>query len=674
MAEATPYSDKGQPSRITIGNDPIEKLLRYDGTATSLHAKTLSRLMARRKLSERAISRHYDAWGRTDDHCRLHIDLTRKAKNADGTQGDKREMPWARSVVVPMSYAILQVIMTQQMGIFTGRDPIIEIQGVGPDDVRAAQLMNAVIEYDQVQTNYPVHLYSAIQDAFKYGMGGLHDCWEDENGYKTVRAKPAIAKVLSMLGLRTSRRKWDKLRSYNKVEAWDPYNFFPDPRVSLSDLQKGEFIGHRVWRGYLEILANDLKNGGNYFNCEQVKHASPKAQALRSRNRYQTQQMNLIGSADEKDNGFHAIDSFVVSIIPREWELGSGDRPEKWQFAWADDQVIIRAHRADYDHGQFNYSAFESNIDPHVFGNPGSIGNLDGLQRWMNWCYNSHIQNVIRFLNNRMIYASSMIETFDVENPDAAMNIRLTAIGEEMVRSGKMTIQQMIHQMVLTDVTTPLVQLVNQMFDFGMRMVGAADQMMGRTTQEKRTLGEVARVGHEGSARMAMHAGMIDAQGIRPLALRWCSNRQQYTSDEMYVRITGRATAVLGQRHLVRPQDLYGNYDYIARTGPIGMEKGDRAKTLVAAAEMLFKQQGILGMPNREGKFLDPHEFIEEILRDSEIKDVDEFYRLPPDQQGAPGQQMPPPGMQQNNVKVLPDDQVEKMRDQGNIVPMREAA
>lgn len=611
----------------------------------------------------------YQAWNSVDEHCRLFIDLSKKAKNADGTtDAQKREIPWARAIVVPMSYAVLQVYLTQLMGIFTHRDPPLEIQGIGPEDVRSAKLMNAVISWDQTQTNYPLELYTSIQDAMKYGMGGVHDCWEEEWGWKKPE-DDAISKIYSFItGKKMERAKeWSKLVSYNKVEAWDPYNFFPDPRVSLSNLQNGEFCGHRLWRGYLEILANSQENGGNYFNVEEIRRSSPRAQAIRGRNRFQLAQMNLIGSTDDRDKGFHAIDSFVVSIIPREWELGDEDRPQKWQFTWVDDKIIIRAHPAAYDHGRFNYSAFESNIDTHVFGNQGSIENIDGLQRFMNWLYNSHLQNVRTHLNNRMLYDPALVETFDVENPNASMHVRVTALGSQLLREGKHTMEGMIHQMQLTDVTGQMLKDVSFMMDLVMRMSGAADQMMGRTTADKRTLGEVTRVGHEGSARMAMHAQMMDIQGLRPLALRWCANRQQFTDTEQYVRIGGNLASEFGGelingRIKVKPSDLIGNYDYMPKTGSQTPDPAEMASLMFDAVGLMSKNPAIIGMPDRDGKLLDIHEFIKEGLRDKGVRNVDDFYRA---MGGMPGQQ--PPGPQ---VQVMPDEQVQQQQQQGNIVPI----
>ena len=929
-------------------------------------------------------------------------------------------MPWARSIVVPVSYAILEVFKTQLLGMFTRRDPPIEIEGTGPEDVRPAKAMNAVIAYDQVQCNYVLGLQTAIQDALKYGMGGFHDGWEEELGWKTIHAKPFLRPLMERLGIPTSKQVWGRLREYQHVEAFDPYSFFPDPRVSLSDIQKGEFCGHRLWRGYLEILANSIENGGNYFNCEQVAKSSPKPQTVRSRNRWQVNQMNLIGSMDELDKGFHALDCFTVTIIPEQWKLGPGTKPEKWRFTWVDDQVIIRAHRADPEHGQFPYSAMESNIDTHVFGNQGSIEMLDGLARFMNWTYNcyddqteiltergfvnfadlsdidkvatvspdetrtlsferpknrfeydhdgpmvyvqgsekysrldlavtpnhrmwtaqsvhtpifqqidgnivriattyqmpcefslaadlkwddripvtvapcegiedgelvlptqppqryrgdpakypekripyadlaeligwyvsegsinrgtqlclkqkkssevrkidalmdrlpfhvcryvdkknavswtigdrrlakwfiehcgsgsenkklpamifrwgpklskllidaaidgdgyrdtktlaqyhstsrelaegiqllgfrlgwncrfvprgkltsgksrydvlinftrdrhqagkvktapyqgkiyciensthltvvrrngkiaicgqSHLQNQIRMLNNRMIYSTLLMEENDIENPDAGMHIRLTSTGDQLLAKGALSIDQMYSQMQITDVTTGMVQSVNQMMDFAMRMSGAADQMMGRTTAEKRTLGEVQRVGQEGSARMGMLAQMMDIQGVRPLALRWASNRQQYTSEEMYVKIAGDLAKEMGaDRMKVRPQDLYGNYDYSVK---LGGKNDNQGEVLWNAVGIIAQNPEILGMADKDGNVLDLMEFIKEALRSGDIKDVQNYFK--------PMMANP---MAQQNVQVMPDEQLQQQAQAGNVIPINQAA
>jgi len=208
-------------------------------------------------------------------------------------------------------------------------------------------------------------------------------------------------------------------------------------------------------------------------------------------------------------------------------------------------------------------------------------------------------------------------------------------------------------------------QAVAQDFDFAMRASGAADQMMGRTTSEKRTLGEVQRVGHEGSMRMAHLAMMFDVQGIRPTALRWCANRQQYTELEQYVRIAGDdALEFGGDRVRIRPEDLRGSYDYLPKTGPEPPDPGQLAMVMEKMLATLAKSPEVLAMPDSKGRLLDLHAIIQETYRQFGIKNIGDFYKEP---QPAPGM----PGMPPGPAQVLPDEQIQKGVQAGNYTPLQ---
>src|SRR5574342_1374529 len=98
-----------EQQRIEIPDIPLkERLL----PGSSFHQTMLSRLIARRNLSQTAINKRYDDWNRVDEHVRLFIDLSRRAKEGNGQSNPNMlEMPFKRSIVVPLSYAILQVRM-----------------------------------------------------------------------------------------------------------------------------------------------------------------------------------------------------------------------------------------------------------------------------------------------------------------------------------------------------------------------------------------------------------------------------------------------------------------------------------------------------------------------------------------------------------------------------------
>src|SRR5262245_7808687 len=385
IGTATPTDNTPALSGIRVIDQPIEQRLRYN---TSFHAEILSKLNARQMLSERNISSRWSDWDRVDEHCRLYIDLKRGVKKADGsTTTNKREMPWNLAIVIPMSYAILQTYLTQMMAIFTRRDPIIEVSGVGPEDIRPAKVMQAVLAYDQRQTQFLVQLYSLLQSAVKYGFGKMYDCWEETWGWKFTK-RPADP-FADYLGQPQVDRSWDVLKQHNMVESIDPRLTWHDPRVSVAFEQRAEFTGHRVFCSYLDLLEKSQANGGPYFNIEFVAKLGAGGVARRDTTIARTlKHLVMTGSMDDKDKGFHCKDIMSIRLIPKDWKLGDGERPEYWQFAWVDKTVVIRAHPSQYHHNQHPYSGAESNVDPHMTFNPGAIENLDGLARFANWLYN----------------------------------------------------------------------------------------------------------------------------------------------------------------------------------------------------------------------------------------------------------------------------------------------
>lgn len=660
--EGQSAGDGAEFNTLEMGADPpIEERLAYD---QPLHQKIITRLVARRDLSIRGMGNRTDDWERVDEHCRLFIDLSRPARKADGsTDTTKKEMPFERAIVIPLSYAILWADLTQILGIFLRRDPPMEISGTGPDDMQPAQIMNSVIARDQVQSNYVLHLFQVLQDLLKYGRGTFYDTFEEEYGWKWKDTTlPQIAWPLVRLlkkGWKPRDKHWEPVRSYNMAAAVDPYLWLQDPRVSLSNIQQGEYCGHDDFRGYLYLVERTKENGGPYFNVEHVPTAtaggSTRQQTAPVRNRFTTQNLVLERSADEKDKGFHQVTHMQVKLVPADWELGDGTQPEIWWFSWVDNTVIIRAHESKYEHGQFTYSAGESNPDIHVSDNPGSIELQDGFNRVMNWGFNSHIENIRRFLNNSMIYLPSFVEEADVLNPDAAGHVRGTALLEQMVTEGRMTIDQAIHQMQLTDVTTTWIQNINFMLDMSLRMAGVGDAAQGRVTKDRRTLGEIQEVAAGSSARMALHAALFDVQAIRPLALRWIANRQQFTTAAQYYRITGDLQRLMrAQQLLVKPQDIQGNFDYIPKTGPTPRDPESQYEAWKVVSDTIAGSPVLQGPRPTDGKMLDMHALFEEgVTRSVGIRNLESYYYDP---------------RAAMNAQIVPDANIDEETRKGNMV------
>lgn len=639
-----------QTDPTTATQLPMAQRLTY---GSSFHQQLVGRIRARLQLSQRHISQRYDDWDRANEHVDLYLDLTRRARKGDRTlDTTKKEMPVERSVVVPMAYAVLQVRLTAMVALFTARDPMIQIEGRGPEDVQAAKMIEALIAYDLQKMGGQMMLYGFLKNAEKYGLGILADSWHRDMGWADQPPDPRQAFMMMSMGLPPPQpqRAWKITQEYFRADVVDPYEFRPDPRVPGAHVNDMEFIGHRVRKAYTYLLAMSQENGGPYFNIRHLRRAMDQRRQQPGRSRetdLTSSSLDLRETADDADRGVYVLEHLQVRLVPREWQLSEETRPEIWQFVLAGDTVIIQAERRTNAHDKFGYSVAQTHYDPHATFQPGMVENMDGIQRLSNWLYNSHIDNVRKTINDALVYGPSFIEENDLLNPGPGRHVRLTRLGEEMVQQGRMTIQQMFQQLVTVDVTRGHLQEVQQLYDMVQRMTGVNDPAMGQPTDTKRTLGEIERILVSSSRRLAMQAQLYDAQAVQPLAERMIADRQQYTSMEQYIRITGRLAQELKQEHLLtNRRDIQGSFDYIPVSGTMPPDPERTATVWVQLMTMLARAPQLM-QPGPDGRALNLRWFLQQVSQAMGIKDIEDAF-----------------------IQVMPQAQLQGMVQAGNAIPM----
>ncbi len=673
MPQSQDAGDFGSESTITGGGTApgatdIQSKLK---PGSPLHQKILGRLIARYNLSQRHMSARYDDWDRVDEHLRMFIDLSRSARRSDKTVDQtKLEMPFDRAIVVPFSYAIHEVRKTQLFGLFAYREPFFEAMGRKPEDIRGAQVMEAALAYDMEQCQGLRAIYAFINDTEKYGLGILHDTWEPEYGWIDAMPpppeNPMVARaqqILQSIGVVPPPqpvRTWGCTREFNRIENVDPYNYFGDPRTPMSAVQDAEFVAHINSRGYSWLLQRSQENGGPYFNVDKLKSgagggvtgATLSRQVAIQKSRFAIDQFQMKESADEKDKGHYSLAHFQIKVVPKEWGLGPGERPEIWWFTAADFTTIIRAHPSSYKHNKFTYSIGESNHDPHSIFNPGMVELNDGPQRFSNWLFNSVVENGRKFLNDALIYDPMLIEEQDLLNPGPARHIRVTPTGSELLRGGIVSLTGMVQQLQLTDVTAGNLKVVQFIFDLMQRMSASNDPMMGQQTEEKRTLGEVQSIIAAGSQRIGVTARMMDAMAIAPLAQRMIANRQQFTSMDQWLRVTGnlaKDAAAQNGRLFITQDDLAGDFDYKAIPGTLPSDPARHAEVW-SNILTVFSQNPQLQVSADGTKKLDLTQIAGEMVRAAGVRNLDDFY-----------------------VEIMPDPNVMAQQQAGNLVPADQA-
>jgi len=643
---------------------------------SKLHGTTLARLMDLRDLGEEAIKDHADDWQRIDEHMGIKVDLTRQAIKGDGSvQTDKKEMPFERAFVVPVSFAVEKVLSTQIVSVFTGRDPMTQFDGTGPEDVAGAKLMEAVAGYDLQRTRANLVIQSATQSALRYGLAPVHSYWNEDMGWvmKPLVEGPMAQMISAMYpDLARPVRQWGLKRAHVQWEPVDPYRFRIDPRKSVSKFQQGDFIGHERVESFIFFDQRQLKNkDGPYFNCKHLKNVGYDREAARS----MTREEGMQGSFYQDSLSF-PTEHLEVRLIPKEWELGESDRAEIWWFEWCGDAVIVRAHRSPYHHGDFNYSVGESLPDYHTVINPGFGEMVDPFQRFMNWMGSSHYENVRRFINNSALIADRFIEMEDVLNPKPGGHIRLTQDAQDLIESGMVSDGRVFYpQLNLQDVTKGHIEEIQWMFELVGRMTGVNDPAQGIQLPSKRTATEINALTGSASQRTQGITRTLDDMLVGPLAEHLSAIRQQMTTDDQWYRVGGDLAREIerrlgndpskilestegGIRALISPHDLYGQYDYVPYSGVDPQNPARSAETMMQLMEMGMpladpQQMMMLG----EEEVLDTKEMFIRIAENFKVKDISRLFK--------PNPMMQPPPMPQ----VVPDEAMAAGMEAGNFVP-----
>jgi len=625
----------------------------------------MERLKRRRDYAVRNIDHRYEEWDRVREHMNMYVNLDRKARKGDRTTDYAAvEMPFQRSVVVPATYATLHVLLAQIMSIYGARTPMFQVSGIGPEDKLRAKIMEVMLDYDGRQTKSFSVLYALFLDALQMGMGVVYDSWDVEEGntFKYVPLEvPGVPPELLRAHLGplafTPVKEWQVKSEFNRWRVIDPYRVRKDPRVPLAHLQEGEFFGHQFDASYNYFAKRTMPNGP-YFNLDKLKKI--KTNHIR---KYDdrgfvgtdlTQPMDSGFRNHEGYGDFYTCEHMVVDCIPYDWKLSPSEKPEKFIFTWVEDQEFVRAHEQKNWHGQFPYSGVETDPDVHSSTSPGQGELIEGLQRVINWFYNSLIENVTATMNNRWVYSPRFINEVDFDYGGPGENVRLTAEAVDLMLSGEIqNVQQFLFQMPMTDVTVGThMPAMEKTYSFIQLLTGANDPMTGIPTPTERSATEISTITAKASDRIAIITRLMDECGIQPLIKRSMYNRQQLTRIERYYRITGDFAKRLGIDNVFAGlMDIQGDFDYAAVSGILPEDPARSATTwvnLLSGAGQIPQLQ----QPGPDGMMLDFREIFKTIAEKMGVTDIDRYMM---------------------QVQVMPDQQVADQQQAGNVVPISSA-
>lgn len=524
------------------------------------HRAVLKFLNDRLKLSREKMSQFYPRWRATEERMQAFIGLEDFGQTMKAISAKKHpEMP--ATITVPYIYATIATIVTYYIHTFTGRKPMFQVGAHNAQSAKNAPNMEIMLQHNVDARNLIRPIIQLLKDGETYGMGVLATAWMQDQQERSV-----YKKVSDGIGGRV--REVRTVFEGTDVLSVDPFMFFPDPRVPLTDVaEHGEFCFYRTFQGRHTLMQAQEKNELSYVNM-----AGDLPEKNESNN-YGDSSRNLRADGDphpgqhnrKSDNtkDYIQVEHGTCWIIPAELGLGEEEYPRLWKFTILNGRQIAEAVPYEHDHPGHPFVVVEPESVGYGFGNLSKADYLTPIQDTVSWFLNSHIWNVRAALNNMFVVNPAMIEMKDLKSgkPGALIRMKRSALGQDP--------RLAIQQLAVSNVTGTHIASLETFMKIGDMLSAVTDNIRGaqdpggrKTATEVRTSGEAA------ASRLAAGAKMISAQGMVPLARIMSLNYQQFLSEEYEF-------AVLGQDKSIRitPEHIVGDFNYPVHDGTLPLDK-----------------------------------------------------------------------------------------------------
>lgn len=642
-----PYIVSGEPGRQQTDFTSVEHNYTYHSgldmkPGSELHNRILAAVMQRAHESQNEMQKRYNSWNEIDRILTTYIPL--KDKEKEIKEKDSRRPV---SIIFPYTYSMLESLLTYMVMAFF-QDPMFRYEGVGPEDVKGAILLELVIALHCIKSKVPLAVHTVLRDSLGYGLGIGIPTWIKRMGKVPIQTTVSVE---SSIGSSTSNEiVWieDTIFEGNKLDNIDPYMWLPDPNYGAHDIQSSEFLGWIVKDNLMNLLAEERYGDGTLFNVKYLKELRNLRSSLsmdksdRGKKFGTTDKPTTTASTSQIDKIY-----MYINLIPREYGLSESEYPEKWLFCVASDTVVISAERLEHAHGMYPVAVAAPEYDGYSCTPMGRLEILYGLQGVLDWMFNSHVANVRKAINDMLVVDPYLVNINDLKDPQPGKLIRLrrSAWGKG--------VDKVVQQLTVNDITRQNIAdsaYITQWMD---RISGADQSMSGALRMggpERLTRSEFQGTRGSAVSRLQRIAMVVGMQFMQDIGTMFAVHAQQYMERDLYVKIIGRhrdqVHSIFGGQSMkqVTPYDLAVNYDVYVRDGSI--PGGNFSEIWVE----LFK---IIGTTPELVAQFDTTRIFMFIATQLGAKNVEDFKR----------------NVDRIQPKVLPDETVAREVEAGNLIP-----
>lgn len=578
----------------------MPSLTREIPAKSELHKKICRMLSDRLKFSLSAQTTKHDAWQKAENDVLAYM----PEQDLDAQRRVQREnagVPEYTTIVLPYSFAMLMSAHTYLTSVFFARTPVHQFSGRHGETEQQVQMLEALMGYQVDVGEFLGPYYIWFYDSLKYGVGIIEEYWDrEEIQFSTIQNMPdpnTGAEIKANVSVRAPGYQG------NRICNISPWDFLPDPRVAVGRFQQGEFAFVRKQLSWETILRR--KAQGYYMNTDQLTGPVKDFAAIASGGAGSQQVTGSQLERPEQNASWVALDDSkhpaivpayegCVSIIPKEWGLGSGEFPEKWMFTVTGDLgVLLGCQPHGAMHGKFPYGVLESEVEGYGTWNRGLPEILKPVQNTLDWLINQHFFNVRAAMNNQFIIDPSKIVTKDAEKagPGFIWRLRPEAYGQD--------IRTFVYQVQVQDMTRGHVSDMSTMLGIGERITGINDQIMGvLNSTGRKTATEVRSATGFGVNRLKTLAEYMSGTGFSGHAVRLVQNTQQYMEGDMKLKVVGTLAKDAGPEATmdmltVNRDAIQGFYNFVPVDGTLPV---DRLALANLWKELLLQMRNVPGL------------------------------------------------------------------------------
>jgi hypothetical protein len=526
------------------------------------HADLLSKIMERARASKNVMSSRYTAWKQVDETLDGYIQAD-VAEQAVRSKDSRKPI----SIVVPASFAMLEVILSYMVAAFL-QEPLFRYEGMENEDRVGAMLLEKVVSASNRRFKVGLAIYVLMRDAFAYGLGAATPVW-DRVYRRGASKQPEQLDMYAAFGMESpggaGGNEMKLAFEGNRVDNIDPYLYFPDPAVSVHQVQRGEFTSW-VTPTTRTALLREEEFDSDMFNVRYVEEGAGRSSLCGEESGRGTRSGMSSSWATNSGMMKGRVDVLWMSIdlIPAEWSIGKSDRPEKWLFGVAGDKVIIKARAMELNHEMFPVVVAAPTFTGYNAAPIGSMEQIGGLQTVLNFLLNSHVTNIRKSLNDMLVVDPLLVNMNDLANPEPGRLIRLRK------RKWGQGVQDAVQQLQVTDVTRQNIQEIPVVLELMERVLGISANMQGVVNPKRERIAatETNKSQGMGMARLDKSVALLEMQALYDLADMVASQTQQLLSEDQWIGLVGRFEEELRaeyntaeNRLKVRPADLQIAYD-----------------------------------------------------------------------------------------------------------------